>query len=95
MAKGKAGRPSRAVSLGGTDRRELRRLQRRANRARQFPVNTCPASRHLHSMADTLGRGREYLMFREEPQHCATSILAVIAALWEARTALARLKAKA
>lgn len=31
-------------------------------------------------------------MLDEEPQHCASTMLAVLEALWEARTELARLK---
>lgn len=30
----------------------LKNLRRRVDRARAFPQNTCPASRHVHIMAD-------------------------------------------
>ena len=63
----------------------LKELRRRVNKARRFPDNTCPASRHLHIMADCLLKGG-YPMLQEEPDHCAESILAVLASLWEART---------
>lgn len=71
--------------------KELKALRRRANRARKFPTNTCPASRHLHIMADCLLKPKKdgslrYPMFEEEPEHCAESILAVIASLWETRS---------
>lgn len=60
----------------------LAALRRRANKARDFPANTCPASRHLQDMADSLARYGDYPMFEEDPRHCAESIYAVIAALW-------------
>jgi hypothetical protein len=63
-------------------------LKRRATRAKKFPDNTCPASRHVHLMAQRLAQGKPYPMLTDEPQHCAESMLAVLAALWEARTKL-------
>ena len=65
---------------------DLRELAKRVERARQFPENTCPASRHLHMIADHLARGEAYAMLSEEPQHCAATMLAVLASLWELRT---------
>ena len=70
---------------------DLAKLKRRAARARRFPVNTCGASRHVHMMADDLARGRVPIMFADEPEHCAESLYATVAALWEARTKLAKL----
>lgn len=72
---------------------ELPNVRRRVNRARNFPTNTCPASRHLHIMAERLASGKKYHMFDEEPEHCAGTMLAVLESLWKARTELARLKA--
>lgn len=69
-------------------------LRRRVSRARSFPHNTCPASRHLHLMALGLLRKSGYPMLQEEPEHCAQTMLAVLESLWKARTELARLKAK-
>lgn len=69
---------------------ELKNLRRRVNRARKFGENTCPASRHLHMMADALSRGKPYLMLTEEPEHCAGSMLSVLESLWKARTELAK-----
>lgn len=60
--------------------------RRRVNRARRFPSNTCSASRHLHLMADALATGQIYPMFREEPEHCAETMLAVLESLWKLRT---------
>ena len=67
-------------------------LKRRAACAKRFPDNTCPASRHLHLMAQRLAAGKPYPMLADEPQHCAETMLAVLASLWEARSELARLK---
>jgi hypothetical protein len=71
---------------------KLPNLRRRVNRARRFPTNTCPASRHLHAMADALAGRGDYPMLRDEPEHCAGSIYAVLEALWKARTRLAQLE---
>ncbi len=71
---------------------KLQNLRRRVNRARNFPDNTCPASRHLHLIAEALAGGRPYPMLQDEPEHCAGTMLAVLEALWKARTKLARLR---
>lgn len=67
-------------------------LKRRASRAKRFPDNTCPASRHLHLMAQRLAAGKPYPMLADEPRQCAETMLAVLASLWEARTKLAKLE---
>jgi hypothetical protein len=67
----------------------LRNLRNRVNRARK-PSTTCPASRHLHMMAEALAAGRPYPMLVDEPQHCAETMLAVLETLWKARTRLGR-----
>lgn len=54
-------------------------------------VVTCPASRHVHLMAEALWKGQPYPMLAEEPKHCAESLFAVVKALWEARQKLAAL----
>ena len=59
---------------------------RRTNKARNFPTNTCPASRHVHMMAEALARGERYFMFEDEPEHCAVSLLSVLESLWKLRT---------
>lgn len=41
------------------DKARLKNLRRRANRARNFPENTCSASRHLHMIAEVLATGCE------------------------------------
>lgn len=69
----------------------LHNLRRRVNRARRFPTNTCSASRHLHLIAEgLLGKGG-YPMLRDDPAHCATTMLAVLESLWQLRTAAAEL----
>lgn len=73
------------MAYGPADTARLRALERRVNKARAFPHNTCAASRHLHLIATELAKGRPYPMLQEEPQHCAESILAVLASLWELR----------
>lgn len=65
---------------------ELKNLRRRVNRARNFPHNTCPASRHLHLIADALATGKPYTMLQEEPEHCAESMYAVLESLWKLRS---------
>lgn len=72
--------------------RSTKRARKAADKARKFMVNTCPASRHLHIMADALAKGGKYHMFDDEPEHCAESIYAVITALWLARDELRALK---
>jgi len=69
---------------------KLENLRRRVNRAREFPVNTCPASRHLHMIAEALAVGRAYPMLTEEPEHCAGSMLSVLESLWKLRTKAAK-----
>lgn len=64
----------------------------RAQRARRFPDNTDPASRHSQEIGEALCRGRAYPMLTEEPAHCGESILATVEALWKARDEIARLR---
>lgn len=66
-------------------------LIKRTNKARNFPSNTCGASRHAQQIAEALIRGDRYPALTDEAAHCGESILAAVAALWETRTALARL----
>lgn len=59
---------------------------RRTAKARQFMKNTCPASRHVHMMAERLAKGQKYVMIDEEPEHVAVSLLSVLESLWKLRT---------
>ena len=67
-------------------------LVKRMNAARDFPNNTCPASRHAAMIAEALSQKQTYHMLEEEPEHCGGRIAATVAALWECRAALAELK---
>jgi len=69
-------------------------VKRRVGRARNFPVNTCPASRHLHMIALALASGQPYPMLTEDPQYCAGTMLSVLESLWKARTRIAKLEAE-
>jgi hypothetical protein len=71
------------------DKRMLANIRKRVNRARNFPENTCSASRHLHLMAERLAAGKPYPMLQDEPEHCAETLLSVLESLWKARTELA------
>lgn len=70
---------------------EIKNLKKRIRKVRNFPVNTCPASRHVQIMGECLTKKGGYPMLTEEPEHCAQSILATVAALYEKRTEAARL----
>jgi len=70
------------------------RARRRANKWREFPVNTCPSSRHVQLMAEILAKGKRYPMIDEEPQHVAGSMLNTVASLYAARTKIKRLEAR-
>ncbi len=71
--------------------RSLSKLRTRARVARVYAEHcvTCPASRHLHLMAEAMAnprkKGLRYPMLLEEPEHCAETMLSVLVSLWEAR----------
>lgn len=69
-------------------------LLKALDKARSFPTNTCPYSRHAQMIGEALLREKPYPMLQEEPDHCGGSILATVLALYEARTERDRLKAK-
>lgn len=74
---------------------KLVNLRRRVNRARRFPDNTCPASRHAHQIADALIDGRMLAPeWRPEREELGIAILSVLESLWKARSELQRLRAK-
>ncbi len=70
---------------------KLPNLRRRVNRARTSEV-TCPASRHVHDMAEQLLSLGRPTMIGFEPEDCAASMLAVLESLWKLRAELKRLK---
>lgn len=62
----------------------------RVDAARDFPQNTCPASRHVQLIGQTLAAGKAYPMLQEQPRYCAEDLLSVVASLYETRTELAK-----
>lgn len=74
--------------IEASDKLLISGLLRRIEAARRFPDNTDPSVRHVQIMGETLGKGMPYPMLDEERGHCATSLLAVVAALYEARNAV-------
>ena len=68
------------------DAKRLANLRRRVNRARNFPTNTCAASRHVHIIAENLIRYGVDHITNEEPRHAAESMLVVLEQLWKLRT---------
>jgi hypothetical protein len=75
-----------------TDAARIKSLRVRTDVARDFPANTCPASRHADLIADMLLRRYPHAV--EDPIHCGESIMATVAELWETRTELARARAR-
>ena len=70
-------------------KREVKRIRK----ARNFPINTCPASRHTQMMGEAMVRGKPYPMMEEEREYCGGSILSTVASLFEARTERDQLRA--
>ena len=60
---------------------------------RDFPHNTCAASRHVQMMGEALRDDRMHHMLVDDPEHCAESMLSVVESLYKARAELAALKA--
>lgn len=56
--------------------------------ARDFPDNTCPASRHVQMIAEALAARGDYPLLRDDPDHCAGSLASVVASLYAARSFL-------
>lgn len=59
--------------------------------SRNFPENTCPASRHVQMMAEALASEGKYPMLDEDPRHCAGSLAAVVNSLYQTRSFLSSL----
>lgn len=60
--------------------------------ARDFPANTCGASRHAQMIAEALIAGVPYEMLTDDPAYCGQSILSAVKSLFTARTELAALR---
>lgn len=69
-------------------------LVRHLRKARSFPTNTCPYSRHAQMIGENLIRSKPYPMLQEDPEHCGGSILATVLALYQARDEIEALKSK-
>lgn len=85
-----AGAAGNGMKKGNAPDAWLAERRAEAEAARDFPNNTCPASRHLQTMADALADSGRYPMAEEDPAHVAGSMYSVLASLWEARSALAK-----
>lgn len=71
-----------------------RNLLKAVDKARRFPTNTCPYSRHAQMIGEQLAREKPYPMLQEDPEHCGGSILATVLALYESRTKIEALEAE-
>ena len=58
---------------------------KRMKKAKNFPENTCPASRHVEMIATSLINNKKYPMLEQDPEHCGQSMASVVASLWEER----------
>jgi hypothetical protein len=63
-------------------------------KARNFPTNTCPASRITEALGFALLDGQPYPLLDEEPQEVGGYLVSTAASLYEARTEIERLKAE-
>ncbi len=71
---------------------EIAKLRARANKARKFPANTCPASRHVIAIADALVSKRRKASIEEiwDAEHMAESLYSVVGSLWIARNSVSK-----
>lgn len=65
-----------------------------ANAARRFPKNTCPASRLVQQIGEALVQGEPFPLLTEEPDTCGESMLAVVTALFKARSEIEQQQAQ-
>lgn len=63
----------------------------RARKARNFPVNTCPASRITEALGHALMKGQPYPLLEEDPKELGVCLISTAASLYEARTEIERL----
>lgn len=89
--KGRATYPGVAVGVTADMDKHCKNALNRIRQAMDFPANTCSASRHVLLIGEHLAKGKLCPMLQEEPEHCAASLLATVAALYELRTALGNL----
>lgn len=60
--------------------------------ARNFPFNTCGASRHVEMLAEQLSTDGRSAMIESEAGNCAESMTATVEALYSARTRIEHLE---
>jgi hypothetical protein len=60
----------------------------RMEEARDFPNNTCPASRHVQLIAEAMIKAEKYSMLDDDPEHCAVSLASVVSSLYQTRSFL-------
>ena len=60
-------------------------LIRRVEKARNFPYNTTPASRHVALIGQHLYEDGKAFSLEDDPQHCGESMLLAVADLWETK----------
>lgn len=70
------------------------RLIEDCDAARDFPANTCGASRHAQMIAESLISGVPYAMLTDDPAYCGQSILSTVKSLFTARTELTALRGR-
>jgi hypothetical protein len=63
-------------------------------KARNFPTNTCAASRITEELGFSLVEYLPFPLLYEEPKEVGTCLLSTAASLYEARTEIERLKAE-
>lgn len=63
----------------------------RADAARQWPAQTCAASRHAQRIGEALLRGVPHTVQTQDMTVCGESILSTVASLWEARSLIVTL----
>jgi hypothetical protein len=66
----------------------IKKLIKAVDNARDFPHNTCGYSRHVQIIGAALANGGQYQMIKEEPEHCASSMLFTVMSLYKSRTEL-------
>lgn len=64
---------------------QTRNLIRRVNRARNFPINTCSASRALVIWAESILHAGNFGPLEGDAEHVATCMLEVVESLWKLR----------
>ena len=66
-----------------TDKERDQSLINRVEKARNFPHNTTPASRHVAMIGQHLFEDGKSFSLDDDPQHCGESMLLTVADLWE------------